>query len=411
MYLPRLITKRLLGLSAVFPAIVVSGARQVGKSTLLQHVFKNKAEFVVFDASLDIENARRDPELFLNNHRTPLVLDEIQYAPELVSAIKRSIDRDRSPGRFILTGSQQWGVLSSIAESLAGRAVFIDLEGFCLAEIIQSGSDSWIASWMENPEAFLQRRPARIKADRTLFEQLWRGWLPEAQFLPLETIPDFYAAYIRTYIERDVRLLADVADVQLFGRFLRLVAALTGQEINYSRLGREIGLTPKTAHRWLGMLQATFQWFSIPAYSGNTVKRISSAPKGYIADTGLACAAQAVSSPRAIGGNPLWGALFETAVAGEIRKQCSMLSPRPNIYHWRSHGGAEVDIILERDGVYYPVEIKAASNPTRRDAGGIGAFRKTYPRLHIEKGLVIAPAGQVLPLSEHDVVMPWDVGG
>jgi len=356
-----------------------------------------------------VENARKDPELFLNNRRPPIILDEIQYAPEVVPAIKRRVDRDRSPGQYLITGSQQWGVLRSLSESLAGRAVFLDLESFNLAEAgNEKRQPTWLDQWLKDPQTFLKRHSARHLVKRTLFEQLWRGFLPEAQFIPLDTIPDFHAAYQRTYIERDVRLLADVSDWQLFGRFLRLMAALTAQEINYSQVGRELGLTPQTARRWLGTLNATFQWFETAPYSGNTIKKVSGKPKGYIADTGMACAAQAISSPAAIGGHPLWGALFETAVVAEIRKQCLLLSPTPNLYHWRAYGGAEVDIIIEYNGRLFPVEVKAGTNPSRRDTTGISAFRKRYPDMTVEKGLVLAPVESCYPLSESDYAVPWD---
>jgi predicted AAA+ superfamily ATPase len=411
MYLARSITKRLNLLAGTFPVVVITGARQVGKSTLLLETWGNKADIVVFDPVIDVENARQDPKLFLDNRPPPLVLDEIQYAPELVASIKRRIDRDRSPGQYILTGSQQWGVLKSMAESLAGRAIFLDLEGFSLAEIMETKVDHpWIASWLDDPAAFTEKSPPRLPVRRTLYEQLWRGWLPEAQFIPLETVPDFHAAYQRTYIERDARLLADVSDWQLFGRFVRLASALTAQEINFSQLGRELGLTPQTSRRWLDILKATFQWFEVPAYSGNVIKRVSGKPKGFIADTGMACAAQVISSPNAMSGHPLWGALFETAVAGELRKQIALMSPRPNLYHWRAYSGAEVDIIVERDGVFYPIEIKAGSRVGRRDTTGISSFRKTYPDLKIEKGLVLAPVDRMLKISDRDYALPWDTG-
>jgi predicted AAA+ superfamily ATPase len=412
MYIPRLITHRLEKLLASFPAVVVTGARQVGKSTLVQHLYGDRADIVVFDPAIDVENARQDPDLFLDNHKTPLVLDEIQYAPELVASLKRRIDKDRRPGQYILTGSQQWSVLSSIAESLAGRAVFLDLEGFCLAELARSSAPRpWLAAWLDDPPAFVQAPPPRLSLGQTLHERLWRGGLPQAAFLDLDLLPDFFAAYQRTYLERDVRLLADVSDWQLFGRFLRLAAALTAREINHSQLGRELGITPQTARRWLDMLKATFQWFEVPAYAASTIKRVSRKPKGYIADTGFACHAQAISTPAAIGGHPLRGALFETAMVAEIRKQCATLSPPPMLYHWRTNGGAEVDLILERDGVFYPLEIKSKSNPGRRDTTGLTAFRKTYPSLRIEKGLVIAPAQSVLRISENDCAVPWDLDG
>jgi hypothetical protein len=211
-------------------------------------------------------------------------------------------------------------------------------------------------------------------------------------------------------VERDVRLLTEVADWHLFGRFVRLAAALTGQEINHSQLGRELGVTPQTARRWLDLLTATFQWFEVPAYSGNAVKRVSGKGKGYIADTGFACWAQAISSPSSLGGNPLWGHLFETAIAGELRKQMSLLSPAPRLYHWRSAGGAEVDFLLERDNTFFPIEVKAKTRVSRGDARGIRAFRAAYPALQVAPGLVIAPCERLERISEEAVALPWDLG-
>lgn len=410
MYIKRLLETRLSRLAEMFPAVVVTGARQVGKSTLVKHVFGAAAETVVFDPVVDVANARQDPELFLSSRRPPLILDEIQYAPELVAAVKRRIDRDRAPGQYIITGSQQWGVMRSMAESLAGRAVFLDLDGFCTAEICATGSGgNWLEAWMADPAAFLASRPKVACSGRTLYEQLWRGGLPEAHFLPMDGIPDFHRGYERTYIERDARLIADVSDWQQFGRFFRLVAAHTAQEINHSQLGRDLGLTPQSAKRWLSVLIATYQWFEVPPWSGNVVKRVSSKPKGYIADTGLACSAQAISSPTAIEAHPLYGALFETAVAAELRKLGAAMSPEPKIHHWRSHGGAEVDFLLERDGKFYPIEAKGTSTPGRKDTRGIRAFRATYPNLRIEKGLVLAPTESVYQLTEDDWAAPWSM--
>lgn len=409
MYIKRAAHKRFLDLLKVFPALVVTGARQVGKSTFLRHQFGDEAEFVVFDPVIDIENARQDPELFFNNHKTPLILDEIQYAPELLPVLKRRIDKNRTPGQYILTGSQQWGVLKSVAESLAGRVGFLDLEGFSLQETGgYSENMPWLHAWLESPETVLNKKVKRIENRYSLYESLWRGWLPDAHLMAKETVADYHMAYQRTYIERDARLLANVSDWQQFGRFMRLCAALTAQEINFSQLGREIGITPQTAGRWLDILKATFQWFEVPAYSGNTIKRVSGKPKGYIADTGVACWSLAISTPSAVASHPQWGAIFESAVYSEIRKSISLLSPRPHVYHWRTNGGAEVDLLLERDGIFYPIEIKAASNPSRSDVSGIKAFRKTYPKLNIAKGLVIAPCESFRQISDDDYAIPWD---
>ena len=412
MYTSRFLTARLEALARAFPVVVVAGARQVGKSTLLSHVFGAQAEAIVFDPAQDIGNARADPDLFLDNHPAPVMLDEIQFAPELVAAIKRRVDKDRRHGQYLLTGSQQWQVLRTLAESLAGRAVFLDLEGFCLGEVAQADAASaWLPAWLADPAGFLASHPGRLELPHAPFELIWRGSLPEATRLPLDVLPEFWSAYFRTYVERDVRLLAEVSDWHLFGRFVRLAAALTAQEINHSQFGRELGVTPQTARRWLDLLSATFQWVEVPAYAGNAVKRVSGKNKGYLADTGLACWAQAISSPASLGGHPLWGPLFETAIAGELRKQMRLLSPMPRLYHWRSTGGAEVDFLLERDNQFFPIEVKAKTRIARGDARGIRAFREAYPHLNVAQGLVIAPCERLERVSDQALAMPWDLGG
>jgi predicted AAA+ superfamily ATPase len=260
---------------------------------LLENSFP-KVPRVVLDPIIDVEGARGDPDLFLNNRRSPLILDEIQYAPELVPAIKRRLERDKSPGQYLITGSQQWDVMRLLKESLAGRAILLDLHGFSLSEIYKK--DFWLKSWLEGREEFKKMGPSV----RPLFEQLWRGFFPQAQFIEDSAIPYFYQSYITTCIEKDVRNFADVENWELFGRFYRLCAALTAQEINHSQLGREIGVKPQTASRWLEILKATFQWNEIPAFSQNAVKRVSTRAKGYFLDTGLVSSALAISS--------IWGA-------------------------------------------------------------------------------------------------------
>ena len=412
MFKQRIVSDKLKTLVAHFPVVVLSGARQVGKSTLLKHLFPDYA-MVVFDPSTDVGNARQDPDLFLDNQPTPMNLDEIQYAPELASCIKRRVDRDRKPGQYILTGSQQWAVMKTLAESLAGRAVFLDLEGFSWAEVSGDVMDGfWLNRWLSGPEQTLAQLRGR-RSTHTVYEQLWRGGLPDADRLPLGLLPDFFNGYFRTYIERDARLLMDVGDWQQFGRFVQLAAALTSQEVNNSKLGRDIGVTPQTARRWLGVLKATFQWYEVAPYSGNSLKRIAGKAKGYVSDTGLVCFLQRISSPDALAGHPLAGALFESAVMAEIRKLIALESVLPALHHWRSHGGAEVDILLERDGMFYPIEVKLGTTPSKNDTRGITAFRKTYPHLEIAPGLVIVPGNSagdsslLWKISDHDYALSW----
>ncbi len=408
-YKKRLATGKLEALVGNFSVVVISGARQVGKSTLLKHQF-SKWDTVVFDPIIDVGNAREDPELFLKNHPAPLILDEIQYCPEVVPCIKRLVDDNKQPGMYILTGSQQWSVIKSVSESLAGRAVFLDLDGFSLSESTESvPASSWLERYLDDPVAFAGSDHARQPLSRTLYEILWRGSLPEMDTLPEELGGDFFSAYLRTYVERDVRLMLEVDDWQQFGRFIQLAAALSAQEMNFSQLGREIAVTPQTARRWLAALQATFQWFEIPAYHGNTIKRISSKPKGYLADTGLACHLTRITQPHALGGHPMAGALFETAVIAEVRKLLTPLSRKPTLYHWRLHSGSEVDLVLERDGCLYPLEVKLTSQPKRKDARGIRSLREHYPNQEIAPGLIIAPAERFEQVTENDYIAPWDM--
>ncbi len=327
--------------------------------------------------------------------------------PELVPALKRRIDERRDvSGQFLITGSQQWGVMRTLAESLAGRVVFLDLEGFSLLEIAESNSVPWLHAWLGSDAVHQRYSCERLPS--TPAEHVWRGFFPEAQQLPVDLVSDFLGGYLRTYIERDVRVLADVSDLSLFARFVRLCSALTAQEISFSQLGRELGVTPQTAKRWLELLGASFQWFESPAYSGNTIKRVSGKPKGYVADSGLGCALQAISEPVALQGHPFWGAMFETAVVAEIRKALKLLSPTSRMFHWRARGGAEIDVLIERNGIVFPIEIKAKSNPGRRDARSFQSFRDTYPNLQIAPGLIVAPAREFRAITEHDYLMPWN---
>lgn len=407
-FVPRIVADKLVKLFANFPVVVVVGARQVGKSSILSHTFPNIPS-VVFDPVIDVENARKDPELFLSNKSVPLILDEIQYAPELVPVIKRRIDKDRRPGQYLITGSQQWEVMKELSESLSGRAIIVEMEGFSLIEIANADKERcWLKNWLQRSNDIAGNNVTLTDLPFTTYEQLWRGFLPEAQFVSKDLVLDYLSSYQKTYIERDVRQMAEVSDLQLFMKFFRLASALSAQEVNFSQIGREIGITPQTASRWLNILGATFQWFELQAYSGNTIKRISDKPKGYISDTGLICVSHAISTPDVVGHHPLWGAMFETAIVNDIRRQAQTLNMAPNFYHWRSHGGAEVDLLIEWNGEFFPIEIKGKSNPTKGDARGIEAFKETYPRLSIQRGLIVAPAGSFYPVRPDVFVMPWN---
>lgn len=407
-YKKRLIEDKLLALSKHFPVLVLTGARQVGKTTLLSYLTKG-IHIVTFDPVVDVGNARQDPELFLNHLSLPVLLDEVQYAPELLPVIKRYVDAQKAPGQYWLTGSQNFAMLKNISESLAGRAAVLSLYSMSLGELYEQPAN-WIARFISNPDSFLKAPVQRIQqAPKSVPQILWQGCYPGMVGLEPVIFQTSLASYLQTYLERDVRLLAEVSDWQEFSRFMQLIANLTAQEINYSQLGREIGVTPQTAQRWLNILTSSYQWLSLPSYTGNAIKRLSSKSKGYFADTGLACYLMRISSPEVLPGHPRLGALFETYAVMDILKQLTTLSLAPAVYHWRSHGGAEVDLLIEIDNWFFPIEIKCKSRPTKADISGIKAFRETYPNLNIAPGIVIAPVENILPLGENCFALPFDL--
>ncbi|MSR78360.1 MAG: ATP-binding protein [Candidatus Omnitrophica bacterium] len=415
-YRKRLLEDKVKKYQGLFPALLVTGARQVGKSTLLTHLFGKTHQHIVFDPVTDFENARQDPEFFLQQHPAPLILDEIQYAPQLLPLIKKRIDRDRTPGQFLLTGSQNLALLKTVSESMAGRVAVLDLETMGLAERLDAVKISTHHSWLEEiflakkvlPKIQVFRRLRHQKPFTTLFDILWRGGYPGTLELPGEVLADYFQSYIRTYVERDIRALAEISDQQLFTRFCGLAAALTAQEINHSQFGREIGITPQTASRWLSILKATYQWLEIPPYHGNSIKKISGKGKGYLTDTGLLCYLLRVSSTEALASLPLLGAIFETHVVMEIKRLCSATATPPHLYHWRCHSGAEVDLVLERDGILWPIEIKCKTQITRGDLRGIEAFQQTYPE-QCGFAIVIASIDEAYFFNERVLVLPYDL--
>jgi len=411
----RVLHERLERAAMLFPIVVLVGARQVGKSTLLQNMLGENVQQFVFDPVDDLYGARSDPDLFLDQYPAPLLLDEIQYAPELLPAIKRRVDR--TPGRkglYFLSGSQNLSVLTDVAESMAGRAGIIELQALSLTEWEQVASsseeDSWLSRWLSGSDSFPRKFPSRLAPSSTLAERLWRGLLPG--LLHVEDIRDtseFLRSYVMTYIERDVRRAGNIQELETFRRFMGLVAALTAQEINFSQIGRDIGITRATAHKWLSLLSATYQWQSIPPYHGNAIKRMSGHHKGYLHDTGMICFLQRISSPEALMVSPLFGSVFESFVAMDILKRIAAMRTQPACYHWRTHGGAEVDLVLELDGQLWPFEFKAGTKISGHDTGGIKAFRKTYPKSSPTPAAILAPVEAPRHLGEDIWVLPYDL--
>lgn len=410
-YTRRVIEEKLLAYARSFPCTLVGGARQVGKSTLLDHLFRKTHRTFVFDPLEDIYGARSDPDLFFKNNPPPLILDEIQYVPELVPALKRAVDRDRQPGMYLITGSQQWEVMRHLSESLAGRVAILELPGFSLGETLEVQED-WLCAWLEEgigtADSLLQILSGRRSRELSATRQIWRGGFPEVQTLDHAVVPGWMRGYTGTYLQRDIRSLLEVRDETLFAAFLALCASLTAQECNYNQLGRDIGLSPPTAKRWVGMLRGTYQWLEVPAFANNQLKRLSLRPKGYFSDTGLACYLMRISSDQAVQGHPSFGALFETMVATDIHKRMQPMPLPPALYHYRQHSGAEVDLLIEKDGQLYPIEVKSSSKAHPMDARSIDVFQQKNAG-RAQAGLLIYAGSKVLRLNEHCIAVPFDL--
>ncbi len=393
-------------LFAHFPVIAVLGARQVGKTTLVEHLGIPGLKTVTFDPVQDVLGARADPDLFLQNQPQPLFLDEVQYAPELLASVKRRVDRRPGPAQYVLSGSQNLAVLRTVSESLAGRVAILNLKAMCLAELEDRCGEPGLAERLIlgddfDPMGFDPGPP------RSSFATIWRGGFPGIIELPDHLLSDYFGSYLQTYVERDVRTSARISSLQAFGRFTGLLAALTACEINHNQLGRELAVDRKTAKSWTDIAAATYQWIEIPAYSRNAIKRIAGKPKGYISDTGLACYLQRISSPDGVAAHPLAGALFETWVLLDLLGRMESWPVRPNLYHFRAYSGAEVDLLLELDGVLHPIEIKLTTNPTSRDCRGFDGLAACFPNVRIGPGLVVAACEEVRQLRPDAYAIPW----
>ena len=406
-YKPRFAQAKLTEYGKWFRAVLVLGSRQVGKTTLLRQALPGMP-LITFDPVQDLHGARQDPDLFLDSFPSPLILDEIQYAPELFAALKRRLDRSDKPGQYYLTGSQNPAMLRQVAESMAGRIGILELDGFGVEELAGAGNrPPWLKLWLETGGV---ADPGRYRClpepSHGVLSALWRGGMPGLLGLPDTMVQPFLDAYLRTYVERDVRVMGDIRDVGIFGRFVALCAALTAQEVNKAQFGRELGIAPVTAQKWLDTLKATYQWHEVPAFSGNAVKRLTGKSKGYLTDTGLACLLQRLTSVEALSASPLRGALFETWVANGLRKQFITLPSTPGLYHWRTGGGAEVDVVLDWNGVRYPVEIKCKTQLSGHDLRGIKAFRETYGTP--SPGVIVYAGDTCRKLDAMTLAMPWN---
>jgi uncharacterized protein len=340
MWIPRRISEQALAAAKQFPALVITGARQTGKTALLRHLFPD-ASFASLDLPSAAHQAEQEGEAFLRGLDEPIILDEVQYAPGLFRHLKISIDERRAErGRFLMTGSQKFALMQSLSESLAGRCAVIELDTLASAEI----------------------RAAFPKEELAIEEILWRGGFPEL-WRDREIDPRlFYSSYAATYLERDVRLALRVGSLRDFERFLRACAFRSGQLLNVTDLARDVGIAGSTAREWLSVLEASNQVFLLEPYFNNPTRRMIKSPKLFLRDTGLLAFLLGIESPAALMSSPFVGAIWETFVLGQILRARAATGSAAQVFFWRDAQGVEVDFVLEQNGRVRLVEVKWAEN-------------------------------------------------
>ena len=402
-YIPRHAEKTIDALSKMFGAVLVTGARQVGKSTLLEQVTA-PIPTLTFDNAGTRAAAANAPELFFSYNAPPIYLDEIQKAPDLFSEMKQIIDKTKAKGLFYLSGSEQFSLMEKVSDSLAGRIGILNLCGLSLRE---EHRIDFTTPFVPTQSYYAARKIATtptINATNA-WERIHRGSMPELLANSSYNWGNYYGAYIQTYIERDVRKLTQVADELQFQTFMTVLAARTGHMLNLADVAKVTGISEPTAKRWLSILRTSNIVYLLRPYFSNRTKRAIKTPKLYFTDTGLAAYLTKWNTPEVLRNGAMAGAFFETFTVMEVLKSyCNEGVLDPPLYYYRDQDKNEIDLLIHQNGKLHPVEIKTSSTPTKSD---IHAFR------HIEKldlvrgeGGVICLSEALLPLTEHNTIIP-----
>ena len=403
MYIARHIEKTIEKSFSAFPAVLITGPRQVGKSTLLFNKFKNIPN-ITLDNPLQLLSLRQDPVEFFKLHGFPLILDEVQRAPECFSVLKYMIDSDRRAGMYILTGSQKYALMKGVSESLAGRIGIIDMLGLSDREIYE---DPFDRPFLPTSDYLLARHPKTAPSIQNLWKRIHRGSMPELYSNENMDWEQYYAAYVDTYIERDVKQLGAVGDTLAFTQFMTALASRTGELLNAASLARDVGVDGKTVKRWLSILQASNIIYLLQPFSLNINKRIIKTPKVYFTDTGLVCYLCRWLTPETLTNGAMAGSIYETFIVSEILKSYYNAGKQPDLYFFRNTDGQEVDLLFYRDGKLYPIEIKKTSSPNVKDAKHFGTLSTFFPTLEVSEGGIICNAEELLPLGQKLKIIPF----
>ncbi|GHU50745.1 ATPase [Clostridia bacterium] len=401
MYIKRHIEPTIEKMRSMFGAVCITGARQTGKSTVIGNNYPGIST-ITFDDRRMLESAANEPVTFIDSLTPPVFLDEIQYAPNLFPYIKIYIDRHKKKGEFLMSGSQKFHLMKNVSESLAGRVGVLELYGLSLREI---NGETFRESFIPTREYIFARNKSHISiTQKDLWHRIWRGSYPELAANPDFDWDIFYRAYVSTYIERDVRALAQVGDELKFYQFMQGCAAITGQLLNLAGLARNIGISTSTAERWISILKVSNIIHLLKPYHNNILKRAVKTPKLYFLDTGLACYLTRWENEEVLKVGAMAGAMFETFVIGEILKSYANNGNEADLYFYKDKEQKEIDLIIHKNGTLYPIEIKKHADVGKKDMKAFDVIGK-IPDVMRGEGCVMCTTNEAYPLTESDMAI------
>ena len=405
MYITRHMEKPVMELNEQYPVLLLTGPRQVGKTTMLEHLIevegKGRKKVSLDDLTLR-ELAKTDPKMFFQLYQPPLLIDEVQYAPELFPYIKIMVDERHQPGDFWLTGSQLFKMMEGVQESLAGRVALLHLSPLSQSEIMKRPPEPPFS--LELPLLSERQNGRQMLNTPEVFQHIHQGGMPALVTGTYSNASIFYSSYIDTYMERDVRRLSNDIDSLKFLRFLRSVAARTSQQVNYKGIADDAEIDQTTAKNWLHVLEALGIIFLLEPYSNNVLKRTVSTPKLYFYDSGIVCYLTRWSSPETAMEGAMSGALLENYTVAEIIKTYQNAGQEPFLYYYRDKDASEIDLILERDGKLFPIEIKKMASPPKKLTKVFDLIDKSP--LQRGTGAILCMADQLGAFDQNNLIVP-----
>lgn len=405
MYITRHMEKPVMELNEQYPVLLLTGPRQVGKTTMLEHLIevegKGRKKVSLDDLTLR-ELAKTDPKMFFQLYQPPLLIDEVQYAPELFPYIKIMVDERHQPGDFWLTGSQLFKMMEGVQESLAGRVALLHLSPLSQSEIMKRPPEPPFS--LELPLLSERQNGRQMLNTPEVFQRIHQGGMPALVTGTYSNASIFYSSYIDTYMERDVRRLSNDIDSLKFLRFLRSVAARTSQQVNYKGIADDAEIDQTTAKNWLHVLEALGIIFLLEPYSNNVLKRTVSTPKLYFYDSGIVCYLTRWSSPETAMEGAMSGALLENYTVAEIIKTYQNAGQEPFLYYYLDKDAREIDLILERDGKLFPIEIKKMASPPKKLTKVFDLIDKSP--LQRGTGAILCMADQLGAFDQNNLIVP-----